>query len=64
MIFFSDFKKAFDSINHTYMLKCLFRHFNFKDDLIIWVKLLFKSAKSCVSNNGHHSDFFSTYGVV
>ena len=29
MIFFSDFEKAFDSINHKYMFKCL-KHFNFK----------------------------------
>ena len=32
-IFFSDFEKAFDSISHDYMFKCL-RHFNFKDDLL------------------------------
>ena len=62
MIFFSDFEKAFDSINHRYMFKCL-RPFNFKNDLVIWVKLLYKNAKGCETNNGHHSDF-STYGVV
>ena len=62
MIFFSDFEKAFDSFNHRYMFKCL-RPFNFKNDLVIWVKLLYKNAKGCETNNGHHSDF-STYGVV
>ena len=57
ILFFSDFEKAFDSINHDYMFKCL-RHFNFSDDLINWVKLVYKDAKSCVANNGHHSDLF------
>ena len=63
MIFFSDFKKAFDSINHEYMFKCL-RHFNFKNDLVNWVKLLYKNAESCVTNNGHHSDFFHIWRGV
>ena len=63
MIFFSDFEKAFDSINHEYMFKCL-RHFNFKNDLVNWVKLLYKNAKSCVTNNGHHSDFFHIWRGV
>ena len=57
ILFFSDFEKAFDSINHDYMFKCL-RHCNFSDDLINWVKLFYKDAKSCVASNGHHSDFF------
>ena len=63
MIFFSDFEKAFDSINHEYMFKCL-RHFNFKNDLVNWVKLLYKNAKSCATNNGHHSDFFHIWRGV
>ena len=61
MIFFSDFEKAFDSINQEYMFEYMFkclRHFNFENDLLNWVKLLYKNAKSCVTNNGHHSDFF------
>ena len=28
LIFFSDFEKAFDSIDHTYVINCL-KHFNF-----------------------------------
>ena len=57
MIFFSDFEKAFDSIDHDFLIKCL-RHFNFGDSFINWIKLFYSNAKSCVSNNGHHSDFF------
>ena len=57
MIFFSDFEKAFDSIDHDYLIKCL-RHFNFGDSFVNWIKLFYANAKSCVSNNGHLSDFF------
>ena len=56
IIFFADFEKAFDSINHEYIFKCLW-HFSFKNDLANWAKLLYRNAKSCVTNNGHHSDF-------
>ena len=38
LIFFSDFEKAFDSINHTFIIRCL-KHFNFDEDFIRWVKL-------------------------
>ena len=57
LVFFSDFEKAFDSVNHKYMYKCL-KHFNFGDSLIKWVKLFYNDAQSCVSNNGHLPDFF------
>ena len=57
ILFFSDFEKAFDSMSHDFMFQCL-RHFNFNTDLLNWIKLFYKNAKSCVSNNGHHSDFF------
>ena len=57
MIFFSDFEKAFDSIDHDFLIKCL-RYFNFEGSFINWIKLFYSNAKSCVNNNGHHSDFF------
>ena len=57
LFFFSDFEKAFDSVNHEYMYKCL-KHFSFGNDLINWVKLFYNDAKSCVSNNGTMSEFF------
>ena len=57
LIFFSDFEKAFDSIDHTYIINCL-KHFNFGEDFIKWVKLFYNDAKSCVTNNGYLSDFF------
>ena len=55
--FFSDFEKAFDSITHTFIIRCL-KHFNFEEDFIRLVKLLSHDAKSCVPNNGNMSNFF------
>ena len=57
ILFFSDFEKAFDSVNHDFIFNCL-KHFNFGDSLINWVKLFYTDAKSCVTNNGYMSDFF------
>lgn len=58
LIFFSDFEKAFDSLDHTYMTNCL-KHFNFGESFLRWIQLFYKDAKSCVSNNGSMSNFFS-----
>lgn len=57
MIFFSDFEKAFDSVDHEFLTNCL-KHFNFGNDFISWINLFYSNAKSCVSNNGFQSDFF------
>ena len=43
LIFFSDFEKAFDSVDHDFLNRCL-RHFNFGDSLINWIKLLYSNA--------------------
>ena len=50
-ILFLDFKKAFDTVSHTFLLKTL-QHFNFGDSFITWVKVIYKNAESCVTNNG------------
>ena len=57
LIFFSDFNKAFDSLDHKFMFKCL-RHFGFSEHTLQWVKLFYKDATSRVTNNGHFSEFF------
>ena len=36
----------------------MFKHFNFGNSLIRWIKLFYTDAKSCVPNNGHMSNFF------
>ena len=57
IIFFADFEKAFDSIDHNFIFKCL-NYFNFGKSFIDWVKLFYIDAQSCVINNGYTSDFF------
>ena len=57
ILFFSDFEKAFDSLNQSYIFNCL-EHFNFGQSLISWVKLFYADAQSCVIINGYLSDFF------
>ena len=54
--FFSNFEKAFDSIDHAYIICCL-KHFNFGEDFVKWVKSFYNDAKSCVTNNGYLSNF-------
>ena len=58
LMFFSDFEKAFDSLDHNFMYTAL-KHFNFGDDLLQWTRLFYTDAKSCVLNNGHMTDFFN-----
>ena len=41
-----DFKKAFDSLSHSFIFKCL-RFFGFNDRLIIWIKILIENFKAC-----------------
>ena len=63
LIFFSDFEKAFDSVDHTFIISCL-KHFNFGEDFIRWVKRFYHDARSCVSNNGSMSKFFPIWRGV
>ena len=52
-----DFQKAFDTINWSFLLKCL-KAFNFGESFISWVKTLYTNIESCVTNNGKSSEFF------
>ena len=57
LLFFADFEKAFDSVDHSFIVDCL-KFFNFGPSLIQWIKVFYKGATSCVTNNGYLSDFF------
>ena len=57
MLLFTDFEKAFDSINHEYITEILYL-FNFGQDLKSWINLFYHSATSCVLYNGYTTDFF------
>ena len=52
-----DFEKAFDSIEWPFLEKTL-QAFNFGDDFVKWVKLLYNNIYACVGNNGHYSNYF------
>ena len=45
MIFFSDFEKAFDNLDHVYLKKCL-NHLNFGEEFLRRIDLFYNDAKS------------------
>ena len=51
VVFFLDFKKAFDSIDHTFLSLLLIR-MKFPKIFIAWIMLLYNGAVSNVWNNG------------
>ena len=53
-----DFEKAFDSLNHKYLLKVL-QAFNFGSSFVQWIRTFYSNAFSCVINNGFTSNYFS-----
>ena len=52
------FQKAFDTVDWSFLLKCL-KVFNFGDTFTSWVKILYTKIESCVTNNGKSSEFFT-----
>ena len=52
-----DFEKAFDSIEWSLLWQCL-THFNFGEQFITWIKILYQNIKSCVGNNGYYTESF------
>ena len=57
ILLFIDFEKAFDSIDWTFMLKCL-DAFGFGPTLIRWVETFYNGITSCVLNNGVSTPYF------
>ena len=57
ILFSADFEKAFDSIDHTFILVVL-EKYGFGPDFINKVKTLFTGAASCVMNNSHSTGYF------
>ena len=52
-----DFEKAFDSLNHNFLIAVL-KKYGFGDDFIDWILILFNSQESCVINGGHSTKYF------
>lgn len=58
LLFFADFEKAFDSLDHIFLLKTL-DYFNFGDSMKKWVHVFYHDIQGCITNNGNMSDFFN-----
>ena len=61
---FLDFKKAFNSVEWSYLNAGL-ELFNFGPDILNWIKIIYNDVSSCDVNNGHGSTFFHLqWGVL
>ena len=52
-----DLQKAFDSIDHVFLVACL-EKFGFGNNFIEWISVLLKDNESCISNGGHTTKCF------
>ena len=52
-----DFQKAFDSLNHTFIIEAC-RKFGIPDFMLIWIQTLLRNQKSCVINGGTTTNYF------
>ena len=52
-----DFEKAFDSLNHAFLIVAL-RKYGFGDNFTDWIKILLKNQESCVINERHTTKYF------
>ncbi len=58
-----DFEKAFDTVDWKY-IKLALNKFNFGQNFIKWIDVIYNDIESCVMNNGHSSNYFSLYRGV
>ena len=52
-----DIEKAFDSINHSFLM-CVLKKFGFGNDFRKWIQILMKNPESCVVNGGKIRPYF------
>ena len=57
-IFAADMEKAFDSVDHNFIIATL-EAYGFEPNFVQWVKTLLYDQKSCVMNNGHSMGYFN-----
>ena len=53
-----DIEKAFDSVNHLFLIAIL-EKIGFGTEVIEWIKLLLNNQESCVINGGKTSKYFN-----
>ena len=46
-----DIEKAFDSVDHQFLINVL-KTFGFEKNLVRWTKILLKNQESCIINRG------------
>lgn len=54
----ADLEKAFDSIDHTFLMSCL-KKFGFGPKFLQWVEILLSKNESCVMNGGTTTKYFA-----
>lgn len=54
---FLDFEKAFDTVSWSFLIQTL-KTFNFGQNFVKWVEILYNKPLSMVTNNGHSSEPF------
>ena len=52
-----DIEKAFDSVNHNFLLKVL-ENYGFSQDFLNWIGMLLQNQESCVINGGKMTRYF------
>ena len=52
-----DYEKCFDRLEWPAVIGAL-RYFDFGENFISWIKLLYNNCESCTSNNGYASEWF------
>ena len=52
-----DTEKAFDSLDHNFLISTL-KKYGFSQNFILWVKILLSDQKSCVINRGKTTKYF------
>jgi hypothetical protein len=57
LLLFLDFKKAFDSLEWSFLYRVLEKS-NFGPSFISWIKVLYEKPMTCIKNNGHTSNIF------
>ena len=57
VLFYADFEKAFDSIEHTFILATL-ESFGFGLQFLQWIRVILNNGESCIMNNGHSTGYF------
>ena len=58
-----DIEKAFDSVDHSFLLAVL-QKYGFGERFLKWIQILIKNQESCVVNGGITTKFFSLYRGV